>query len=63
MLKQTYISHEADNLSSAQSAERIADYFSHISQEFPPSDVSALPERVVQKLESESPAPVVTECL
>ena len=53
--------HEAENLSPAQSAERIAEYFSQISQEFPPLDTSALPQRVLQKLDSSSGAPVVSE--
>ena len=33
------------NLSPEQSAERIADHFSQISQEYPPLDRGSLPER------------------
>ena len=53
----TLPTHESESLSEAQSAERIADYFSRISQEFPPLDVKLLPERVREKIESESSPP------
>ena len=53
--------HESDNLSEEQSAERIADYFAQISQEFPPLDTSLLPPRVQCNLESESAPPTIDE--
>jgi hypothetical protein len=39
----TLPSHENENLTAQQSAERIATYFSAISQEYPPLDISSLP--------------------
>ena len=42
--------HLERGLSALQSAEEIADFFSKISQEYEPLDVSALPERVKDKL-------------
>ena len=52
--------HEDENLTEEQSAERIADFFAHISQEFPPLDVKLLPLRVQHKLDSDSsPLPVI----
>ena len=53
--------HESDNLSEEQSAERIADYFAQISQEFPPLDTSLLPPCVQCNLESESAPPTIDE--
>ena len=43
-------SHESENLSEQQSAERIVEHFASISQEFPPLDVDGLPARVQTKL-------------
>ena len=52
--------HEDENLTEEQSAERIADFFAQISQEFPPLDVKLLPPHVQHKLESEStPPPII----
>ena len=41
-------------LSDLESAEVIADFFSKISQEYDPLDVNSLPERVRQKLDTDS---------
>ena len=43
-------SHESENLSAEQSAERIAEHFAAISQEFSPLSVKLLPVRVQNKL-------------
>ena len=56
----TLPSHSEENLTTEESAERIADYFSAISREFSPLDVSNLPARVQTKLKSSQVAPVVT---
>ena len=51
-------------LSPKESAEKIADFFSEISQEFPPLSMDALPDRVKVKLlnpESESEIPPILE--
>ena len=45
--------HIEDNLTPCQSVERLADYFSAISQEYQPLDIQQLPERVRQKLSAE----------
>ena len=50
----TLPSHESEGLSNEQSAEQIANYFAHISQEFPPLDRDLLPPRVQCKLDSTS---------
>ena len=57
----TLPSHESESLSAAQSAERIAQHFAAISQEFPPLDVRNLPPRVQTKLQFTDMGPVVTE--
>ena len=57
----TLSAHESESLSSAESAERIAQHFAAISQEFPPLDVRKLPPRVQTKLRCADTAPVVTE--
>ena len=55
--------HESESLSSEESAERIASYFSHISQEFPPLSVQSLPPRVQSKLQGVSQPPTIEyEC-
>ena len=48
-------------LSDKESAEKIAIFFSSISQEYPGLDVNLLPKRVQDKLLSESSPPVVGE--
>ena len=48
----TLTSHVDDNLTPKQSVERMADYFSAISQQYSPLDVDLLPERVRAKLEA-----------
>ena len=48
-------------LSDEQSAERIAEHFSAISQEFPPLDIETLPARVKSKLKCTDSPPVVTD--
>ena len=57
----TLPSHEVENLSDEESAERIAQHFATISQEYPPLDVSSLPERVQTKLECEESPPAVSD--
>ena len=52
---------ESENLSDEQAAERLADYFSSISGEFPPLSRDLLPERVQEKLLSDIKPPVVKE--
>ena len=42
--------HEEDNLSHEQCAERIADHFAEISNQFHPLDVATLPTHVQTKL-------------
>ena len=54
-------SHEAENLTEEESAERIATHFAEISQQFPPLDVSSLPQHVQDKLSCQDRAPVVSE--
>ena len=41
----TLLSHMEENLSTEQSIERIAQYFSKISQEYPPLTLSSLPDK------------------
>ena len=53
--------HEAEGLTAEQSAERIASYFAHISQEFPPLDHKLLPPCVQSKLRHVSKPPVISE--
>ena len=55
----TLPNHETENLDDHQSAERIAEHFSQISQEFPPLEINLLPERVQTKLSSESSSPPI----
>ena len=53
--------HSSDKLTDQQSAERIADHFAEISNEFPPISVANLPGRVQSKLIlDESPPPEVS---
>ena len=53
--------HESENLSDQESAERIADYFAQISQEFPPLDRKLLPLCVQQNLDSQSSLPPIID--
>ena len=46
----TLLSHIEDNLTPTQSIERIADYFSQISQEYPPLNIDLLPDNVKAKV-------------
>ena len=57
----TLPSHLDDNLTEEGSAEKIANHFSEISQQFPPLDVSLLPEDVQSKLRSKSSPPTISE--
>ena len=57
----TLPSHESEGLSEEQSAERIAEHFAEISQEFPPLNVLTLPPHVQTKLQCEDRPPLVTE--
>ena len=54
-------SHESENLTDEQSAERIAQHFADISQQFPPLNINLLPERVKTKLKSESTPPIIED--
>ena len=58
----TLPSHESESLTAVQSAERIAGYFSQISQEFQPLDTACLPARVQSKLQAVSVPPVIDDC-
>ena len=48
-------------LTNEQSAEKIADYFAQISQEYPPLDIKLLPSHVIENLSTYSYPPTVTE--
>ena len=52
--------HCTENLTNQESAERIASYFSAISQEYSPLDTHKLPNRVRRKLETSSSPPIIT---
>ena len=56
----TLPSHSDRNLTNQESAECIANYFSAISQEFPPLDMNNLLERVKSKLKTSLPAPIIS---
>ena len=53
--------HESESFSAEQSAERIAEHFASISQEFPPLNHQQLPQRVKLKLQSRTLPPTVSE--
>ena len=57
----TLPTHEELGLTSQQSAERIADYFASISQEFQPLDQASLPTRVQSRISRVSHSPPVME--
>ena len=57
----TLPNHENENLSDEESAERIAQHFATISQEYPPLDVGSLPDRVQSKLQSEDSPPTFSD--
>ena len=57
----TLPSHLDDNLTEEQSAERIANHFAEISQQFPPLNTALLPEHVQSILKSKSTPPTITE--
>ena len=59
----TLQNHSAQNLSTEESIEQIAQYFAQISQEYPPLDPENLPQRVKEKLNSSdvSGAPILSE--
>ena len=50
-------SHVAENLTELQSAERIADHFAGISSNFPPLNIDLLPDRVLNKLKTDTTSP------
>ena len=50
--------HVKDGLSATQSADRLADVFAAISQEFPPLEISKLPEQVQNKIKQANKADV-----
>ena len=49
------------NLTCEQSAEKIADHFAQISQQYPPLSINLLPGHVQEKLQSVSSPPTITE--
>ena len=53
--------HESESLTEQQSAERIADHFASISQEFPPLSINLLPPHVQNKLLSPGNPPTISE--
>ena len=57
----TLPNHESENLSDDESAERIAQHFAEISQQYPPLDVTSLPARVQTKLQCEDTPPVISD--
>ena len=56
----TLPSHQSDNLTNQESAERIAEHFFAISQEFLPLNINNLAGCVQLKLKTSSTAPVVS---
>ena len=55
------LSHESENLTAQQSAERIANHFADISQSFTPLDIKLLPSHVQTKLSTDDrPPPVIS---
>ena len=54
-------SHVENGFTAEESAEKIAEHFASISQEFRPLDVSNLPDRVQQKLVSPGQPPEISE--
>ena len=57
----TLPSHQADGLNNKQCAEKIAEYFAEISQEYQPLDVNILPERVGLRLRTKTSPPIISE--
>ena len=55
-------SHTSENLSALQSAERIADHFADISNDYPPLNPSLLPDRVQTKLVNDTSPPSHYNC-
>ena len=53
--------YESESLTAEESAERIASYFAHISQKFPPISVQSLPPHVQSKLQGVSQPPTISE--
>ena len=53
--------HESENLTEQESAERIAEHFAQISNEFPPLDINCLPSRVQTKLADAECPPVISD--
>ena len=49
------------NLSPLQSSKVIADLFSQISQEYPPMDITTVPHRVKDKLDTTDNPPEISE--
>ena len=57
----TLPAHQKEGLTSKQSAEKIAEYFSKISNEYPPLNIDLLPERVKSILKTPSSPPIISE--
>ena len=49
------------NLTAQQSAERIAEHFAAISQEYTPLNINLLPVRVAERLGDNTNPPIITE--
>ena len=57
----TLPSHQMEKLTPKQSANKIADYFSNISKEYPPLNTELLPDRVKRNLLKDTTPPTVSE--
>ena len=57
----TLPNHEAEGLCAEQSAEKIAQHFADISQEFPPLNINLLPGHVRDKLHTAGSAPLIED--
>ena len=53
--------HQKEGLTDKQCADKIADFFASISQEYTPFDIDLLPERVKVKLQTQSAPTVISE--
>ena len=53
--------HAVQNLTNEEAAEKIANHFAEISQNFPPLNIDLLPEHVKVKLGTESSPPTISE--
>ena len=56
----TLPSHQKENLTEKQCAEKIADFFAAISNEYSPLKIETLPHRVKKVLDTESTPPIIS---